>query len=328
MVRDGGHHKKGGMNGKVYPWGHGRRFNSYPERMRTLFGERVQKISVDAGFTCPNRDGTKGTGGCTFCRNDAFNPSYCHPKKSISQQIAEGIEFHRRRYRRAGKYLAYFQAYSNTYGDVERLEALYREALKTDHVIGIVIGTRPDCADDDRLDLLQRLSRHWHVVVEYGIESVYDSTLARVNRRHSFADAVRAVENTASRGICTGGHIIFGLPGESREQMLAGASILSRLPLASIKFHQLQLFRDTPMADEYLKHPGDFHTFTLTEYLDFAADYTERLSPSITIERIAGETPPRYALHRPWGPRYDEILRRFERLLEQRNSWQGRYFIP
>ncbi|MBN2481601.1 MAG: TIGR01212 family radical SAM protein [Bacteroidales bacterium] len=311
-----------------FAWGHGRRFNSYVDHMRGIYGNRIQKLAIDAGFTCPNRDGTKGRGGCTFCLNEAFNPSYCNPAKGVRQQIAEGIEFHRKRYKKACNYLAYFQAYSNTYAPVSRLMSLFHEALSVEGVVGIVVATRPDCVDDEKLDLFKSLSDHHYVMIEYGIESVYDKTLERVNRGHSFEDAAKAVRMAAGKGIRTGGHMIFGLPGETRHEMLQSAGIVSELPLTSIKFHQLQLFKGTAMEQEYLRNPLDFHLFTMEDYLEFVADYVELLNPEFVIERIAGETPPRYDRLSSWGPRYDAILMKFEKVLEERNSWQGKRFVP
>jgi radical SAM protein (TIGR01212 family) len=310
----------------IYSWGTPRRFNAYPDYMRRIFGGRVQKLTIDAGFSCPNRDGSKGTGGCSFCLNDAFNPSYCIPEKSVSRQLAEGIEFHEKRYRRAKKYLAYFQAYSNTHAPVEFLGKIYREALNVEGVIGIIIGTRPDCIDDIKLDLLQELSAKYHVTIEFGIESIYNKTLMRVNRCHTFEETVDAINRTAAKGIHVGGHLIFGLPGESHEEMLQSAGVISELPLTSIKFHQLQLFIGTPMAEEFRQNPGEFNLFELDGYLEFMAEYIEILNPRIVVERIAGETPPRFAVERPWGPRYDQILVKFEKLLEQNNGWQGKRF--
>jgi radical SAM protein (TIGR01212 family) len=311
----------------AFPWGTSRRFNAYVDRMRKLWGGRVQKLTLDAGFTCPNRDGTRGSGGCTFCLNDAFNPSYCVPEKTISQQIEEGIAFHARRYRRADRFLAYFQAFSNTYAPVEELERKYQEALNCDGIIGLVIGTRPDCMDAGKLHLLKEHSAKAFIMVEYGIESVYDRTLDRVNRGHTWAEAVEAVESTAAAGVHTGAHFIFGLPGETREEMEASAVQISALPLSSVKFHQLQLFKGTAMAGEYLNKPEDFHFMDQEEYLDLMLRVVERLNPEIAIERIAGETPPRFAVHKPWGPRYDQILARFEELLEARNTWQGKEWV-
>lgn len=304
-----------------------RRFNSYNEYFTGLFGSRVQKISIDAGFNCPNRDGSISSGGCAFCRNDAFNPSYCRPDKGIRQQIEEGIEFHKRRYRRADKYLAYFQPYSNTYKPIEELERIYNEALAVDGIVGIVVGTRPDCIDDEKLDLLGKIKENHYVMVEYGIESVYDETLRRINRGHDFETARKAVELTAAHGLPCGAHIIFGLPGESREMMLNAAKTLSELSLTTIKFHQLQIFKDTAMADEYLSQRNDFHLFTLEEYVDFVIDFVELLNPKFVIERFAGEAPPRYLVSEPWMKlRYDQVLCLIEKRMEERDTWQGKYF--
>ena len=297
------------------------------------FGSRVQKISIDAGFSCPNRDGTISTGGCTFCRNDAFNPSYCHPDKSIRQQIEEGIEFHRRRYRRATSYLAYFQAFTNTHKPVDELESLYHEALSVPGIIGLVIGTRPDCINEDILKMLQSLSPIKPIgpikpiIIELGIESPYDTTLSRINRGHTFATAKTAIEMIHDFGFHCGAHLIFGLPGESRDMMLNTANIISELPLTSVKFHQLQIFKNTKMADEYLANPSEFNLFTLDDYIEFIIDFIERLNPSIVIERFAGEVPPRYLISSPWQSlRYDQILNLIEKRLEERNTHQGKSY--
>lgn len=309
----------------MFPWGDDRRFNSYNSYFTREFGSRVQKISIDAGFSCPNRDGKISTGGCTFCRNDAFNPSYCRPEKSVRQQIEEGIEFHQRRYRRAKSYLAYFQAFSNTYKPVAQLEKLYREALSIDGVIGLVIGTRPDCISEEILEMLKDLNTT--VILEYGVESVYDSTLLRVNRGHGFATAKKAIELTYEYGFHCGGHFIFGLPGETRDMMLRAADVISDLPLTTVKFHQLQIFKDTKMADEYLANPADFHLFTLDDYIEFVIDFIERLNPDLVIERFAGEVPPRYLVSKPWlNLRYDQVLALIEKRLEERNTYQGRLY--
>jgi len=312
---------------KTYPWGSQRRFNSYAAWFTTRYGKRIQKVSLDAGFTCPNRDGTAGSGGCTYCSNDAFSPAYCTPDKSVTQQLEQGIAFHRRRYRRADSYLAYFQAYSNTYAGIDRLRELYGEALSHPAVAGLVIGTRPDCVNDTLLDYLAEMSRKYIIIVEYGIESVYDETLRRINRGHDFAASVRAITETAGRGIATGGHLIFGLPGESRSQITESASIISGLPLNSIKIHQLQLIKGTALADEYTAHPGNFDLYNLEEYIDLAVAFTERLNPTIMIERISGEAPPRIlADPREWHLRSNEIFMLFEKRLEEVDTWQGRLF--
>jgi radical SAM protein (TIGR01212 family) len=311
----------------LYSWGHDRRFNSYSEYFRKQFNGRVQKLSIDAGLTCPNRDGTVAKGGCTYCLNDAFNPSYCHPKKSIRQQILEGIEFHRKRYRRAEKFLAYFQAYSNTYAPLDHLIGLYEEALSVEGVIGLVIGTRPDCIDEEKLAWFRDLSRDHYLVLEYGLESCYNRTLERINRGHTFEQSVEALKMTDRYGINTGAHIIFGLPGESEQDMLNQAKTLSALPLKSIKFHQLQLIKNTKIAEEFEKNPVDFHRFSLDGYLDFIVRFVERLNPGIIIERFAGEVPPRFLVRNDWGKiRNDQILHRIEKLMKEKDTWQGKYF--
>lgn len=309
----------------TYPWGDNRRFNSYSNYFKRIFGGRVQKISIDAGFSCPNRDGTISQGGCTFCSNEAFNPSYCRPEKSVTQQIDEGITFHSRRYRRAEHYLAYFQPYSNTFKPIDELDRIYKEALAHDKIAGIVIGTRPDLINDDILSLLTDIQRTHYVMLEYGIESVYDETLRSVNRGHDFGTAQKAVRMTADAGIPCGAHFIFGLPGETKKMMLDAAGIISQMPLTTVKFHQLQIFKDTPVAEQYKLHPETFHLFGLDEYTDFVIDFVERLNPDIVIERFAGEVPPRFLATSAWtGMRYDEVLRHIEQRMDERDAFQGR----
>jgi uncharacterized protein len=310
-----------------FPWGHDRRFNAYSNYFTRLFGARVQKVSIDAGFTCPNRDGTKGSGGCTYCNNNAFNPSYCLPAKSVSQQIEEGIKFHKWRYSAAVSYLAYFQAYSNTYAPLEILKKMYEEALGYPGVIGLIIGTRPDCIDGEKLAYLKELSRANYIAIEYGIESCYNKTLKRINRGHSFEDAVQAVEKTASFGINTGAHFIFGLPGETRKEMLEQVSVISRLPLKTVKFHQLQIIKGTLMENEFQNKPEDFELFTWEEYLCFFISFLERLNPVFVVERFTGEAPPRFLTGPGWGKkRSDEIVNLIEKRLEKLDTWQGRLY--
>lgn len=302
-----------------------RRYNSYVGYFRKVYGERLQKVVVDAGFTCPNRDGSVGLGGCTYCDNAAFHPAYSSRNVPIAQQIDEGIDFHRVRYRNAERFLAYFQPFSNTYAPLEVLRQRYEEALAHPKVAGIVIGTRPDCVDEEKLDYLAELARRKIVIVEYGIESCYDRTLAGINRGHDFATACRAVQMTAERGIRTGAHFILGLPGESREDMLAAAPLINSLPLHSVKFHQLQIVKHTAMEREYDANPGDFVQFTLEGYVDFFIDLLELLRPDLYIERFAGEVPPRFVNSTPWGlVRNAELLRMLERRLEERDTWQGK----
>lgn len=309
-------------------------YNSYSSFFRTTFGSRLQKISIDAGFGCPNRDPSdRSMGGCSFCNNAAFNPSYCSPAKKISQQIDEGVEFHERRYRNADGYLAYFQAYSNTFAPLPTLERLYSEALQHPEIKGIIIGTRPDCVDEDKLDFIASLKefngQHRFVAVEYGIESCYDSTLIRINRGHDFAATRRAVEMTAQRGIHCGGHLIIGLPGESRSMILDEAGIVNSLTLNSIKLHQLQILKGSALEHEWPL--DDCLTFPLDEYISLVCDILERLRPDLLIERMAGEVPPRFQAHpelswrRPDGRliRNEEIAPLVNAELQRRGSRQG-----
>lgn len=320
--------QKGNQEERVFPWGHQRRFNAYSNYFRNMYGARVQKVSIDAGFTCPNRDGTRGTGGCSYCLNDAFNPSYCEPLKSVTQQIEEGISFHKWRYTEAVSYLAYFQAFSNTYASVEILKNLYSEALAYPGVIGLIIGTRPDCIDDEKLDYIGELAKKYYVAIEYGIETCYDRTLIRINRGHTFDEAVEAVRRTAEKGINTGAHFIFGLPGESREEMLNEASIISSLPLKTVKFHQLQIIKGTAMEREYLENPRDFELFSWDEYFNFFVNFLERLNPDIVVERFSGEAPPRFLAGNLWGrKRADQIVTLIEKRLAEFDTWQGRLYV-
>lgn len=285
----------------------------------------MQKLVVDAGFCCPNRDGTLARGGCTYCDNNAFHPSYSTPNKSIVRQLEEGVEFHRRRYPRAEKYLAYFQPYSNTYAPLEKLKSLYGEALAFPGVVGLAIGTRPDCLDGAKLDYLASLKASGKVVLlEIGIESCYDATLGHINRRHSWAQAEEAVCAAAESCLNPCAHFIFGLPGESREMMLEGAAKINGLPLGSVKFHQLQIIKGTPMEREFAAHPERFVTWTLAEYIDFFIDFLERLRPDLPVERFAGEVPPRFVNSTPWGlVRNVDLLRMLEKRLEERETYQG-----
>lgn len=310
-----------------YPWGTDRRFNAYSDYFRKEYGERVQKITINAGFTCPNRDGKVGRGGCTFCDNRAFNPSYDDAHTSVTEQIKKGMEFHKKRYRKATSYLAYFQAFSNTYADLEHLQKLYEEALSVPEVRGIVVGTRPDCVDEVKLDYFAELSKRCHLVLEYGMESMLNNTLLRVNRGHDVEKSRWAVEETARRGIHVGGHLIIGLPGEERSDFLDMAMELADWPLDTVKFHQLQLIKGTAMAREFEKNPEDFPSFAMEDYLELMMEIVELLPPRLVIERIAGEVIPGMGLREGWGIRYDGVLKAFEKLLEENDSWQGKKFI-
>lgn len=302
-------------------------YKDFSDFLSGHFNGKVQKIAVNAGFTCPNRDGTISSGGCTFCNNDAFSPSYSHKGYSVARQIEEGILFHRNRYQKAQKYLAYFQSYSNTYKPLEELRAIYDQAFGHPDVVGIVVGTRPDCVDEAKLDYFAELAARGHyVAIEYGIESVYDETLRRVNRGHDFSTAVRAVEMTHARGLHCGAHFILGLPGETEAMLVRQAGAINALPLDTVKFHQLQLFRDTLMARDYAEHPADYRFWSLEAYIDLFIDLLERLRPGLVIERFAGEAPPRYHLiPSAWGSvRNERLLQLLEQRLEERDTWQGR----
>ena len=294
---------------------------SYSDR----YGMRLQRLTLDGGFTCPNRDGTLRVGGCSFCDNAAFHPDYTKGK-SIVEQIDAGIEFHSRRGRKADGYLAYFQAFSNTYALLSVLKERYETALSHPAVKGIVIGTRPDCIDADKLDYLASLRHDGAIVeVEYGIESVFEQTLLRVHRGHDFACTLAAIHETAKRGIPVGGHVILGLPGETREMILEEAGVLCALPLTSLKFHQLQIIKGTQMEKEFADNPEDFLRMGPDEYMDLLVDILERLRPDIAIGRIASSVPPAYT-DAPWGLlKHDELLRRLEARMEERNTLQGRF---
>ena len=325
-----------------YGFPDGKRYSSFVGYFKRKYGERLQKIVLDAGFTCPNRDGKVGRGGCTYCDNAAFHPSYSTAGKSLHQQLDEGIEFHKVRYRTTEHYLAYFQSFSNTYAPLERLKTLYEEALSHPDVVGIVIGTRPDCVDEQKLDYLASLATSGFpggqqgkpfaspiVIVEYGIESCYDTVLERINRGHDFQTAREAVHMTAQRGLDVGAHFILGLPGETRQMMLDACTMINELPLRSVKFHQLQIVKNTRMEKDYAENPSDFERFTLDEYLDFFTDMLERLRPDLYIERFAGEVPPRFVNETPWGLiRNVELIRLLDQRLEERQTWQGRLLEP
>ena len=304
-----------------------KRYNSFVGYFKEKYGYRLQKIVIDGGFSCPNRDGSIARGGCTYCDNNAFHPNYSISSKSIFTQIEEGIEFHLGRYRNTSHYLAYFQPYSNTYAPLEVLKEKYETALNHPKVDGIVIGTRPDCVDDAKLDYLAELSKNHIVIVEYGIESCYNRTLEHINRGHSWEQAVEAVEKTANRGIFQGAHFIFGLPGETKEDLMGMAEKINSLKINSVKFHQLQIIKGTKMEKEFAESPERFVTFSLEEYIDFFVDFLERLRPDLYIERFAGEVPPRFVNSTPWGLiRNTELLHLLDKRLEERDTFQGRLF--
>lgn len=300
-------------------------YNEFSDFLKDVFPGKVQKISLNAGFTCPNRDGTKGVGGCTYCNNQTFSPEYCHTEKSITRQLEEGVAFFARKYPEM-RYLAYFQAYTNTYDATERLIAKYEEALRFPGVCGLIVGTRPDCMPGDLLDYFSDLSKHSFVLVEYGVESTLDKTLQRINRGHTYAEAEEAIRRTASRGIYTGAHLILGLPGESREEILSHAGRISKLPLTTLKLHQLQLIRNTRMAKEFEEFPADFHLYSVDEYIDLVIDFVERLNPDIVVERFVSQSPKELLIAPDWGLKNYEFTAKVLKRFAERNTWQGRRY--
>jgi len=283
--------------------------------LQTHFPFKVQKISINAGFTCPNRDGTKGWGGCTYCNNQTFSPQYAANEKPVAQQLEEGIRFFSHKYPKM-KYIAYFQAYTNTYGSVENLSAKYNEALKHPDVVGLIIGTRPDCMPDKLLDELEKISRSYFLLVEYGIESTCNETLQAINRGHTYEESVETIHRTAARKIMCGVHLILGLPEETREMILSHADKISSLPVTTIKLHQLQLIRHTRMARQWEEHPEKFHFYTVDEYIDLCLDFLDRLNPDFIVERFVSQSPKELLLLPGWGLKNYE----FTALLEKRSK--------
>ena len=302
------------------------RYNELSVWFSKIFPFKVQKISLNAGFTCPNRDGSVGYGGCTYCNNQTFNPAYCRTEKSVTEQLEEGKQFFARKYPDM-KYLVYFQAYTNTYGELQELKRKYEEALQVPDVVGIVIGTRPDCMPDELLDYLEELNHRTFLIVEYGVESTDNGTLKRINRGHTFEVAEEAIRRTAERGIRVGAHIILGLPGETREMLIRQAGILSTLPLTTLKLHQLQLIKGTRMAAEYAENPTDFHLYTADEYIDLAIDYVEHLRPDIVLERFVSQSPKELLIAPDWGLKNHEFTDKVKKRMRERDSFQGKRYI-
>jgi len=315
------------MNNHIFPWGHARPFNAYSNYLKQEFGARIQKISLNGGFTCPNRDGSLGVGGCAFCNNDAFITAYCTAEHGISQQIHDGKLFVKKRYRRANQYFAYFQAYSNTYGTLDKLQELFAEVQQFPEIIGFIIGTRPDCIDDEKLAFFAELSKKYYVVLEYGVESIYDKTLLEINRGHTYAASKEAIIKTAEYGIPVGAHIILGLPDESKEDIMAEAAEISKLPLHSIKLHQLQIVKGTRFAEEFQSNPSKFNLFSPQEYIPFVAEFVSKLSPNIIIERFASESPIRVRIAPIWeGIKYESFVQMVEDYMIENELWKGKYY--
>ena len=298
-----------------------RRYTSFGAYMRKRFGATVYKVNVDAGFTCPNRDGTVGVSGCIYCNNDSFRPSSCRPTLTVSEQVQNGITYVKKRYK-SEKFLVYFQPYTNTYAPVDELERLYKEALSDPSVIGLAIGTRPDAVDAEKIALIQSLAEKYFILVEYGMQSMYDKSLEFINRGHDYNTFLKALEMTRNRGIFIGTHIIVGFPTETREEMMSMSEELSNLPLEFLKIHQLQVIKDTPLEVMYEKNP--FHVFGYEEYLDFVTEFIERLSPRIVIQRLFATAPDSILIAPQWGKSRQEILRDIEKRLEVRDTYQGK----
>lgn len=297
-------------------------FNNYNDTLKAMFGERVQKISIDAGFTCPNRDGIKGRGGCTYCNNQSFSPNYSAVKKTPAEQMREGMYFFRKY--EAQKYLAYFQSYTNTYADLETLRSLYEPVLQMPSVIGLVVGTRPDCVDESLLDYFQNLAKKYYVMIEYGVESTNNDILQKINRGHTYEESVQAIRATSARDIPVGVHMILGLPDENRGAILAHADKLSKLPITMLKLHQLQIIRGTKMAQEYVMERDKFKMFALDEYIDLVIDFIERVNPKTGFERFVSQSPKTYLVAPDWGIKNFEFTAKLQKRMVERGAYQGR----
>lgn len=304
-----------------------KRYNDYPTYIKRTFDGRVQKLSINAGFTCPNRDGKIGTGGCTFCNNQTFNPEYCHTTESITEQLQKGIDFFAPKYK-TQKYLAYFQAYTNTYAGIEYLKTRYEEALAHPQVIGLVIGTRPDCISDELLAYFKNLqNKGFYIAIEYGLESTNDETLKLINRGHDFETSRQAIIKTAKYELPVGAHLILGLPKEDNATILSHAKAVSELPLTMIKLHQLQLVKGTVMENQYQTNPEWFHLYSADEYVDLIVDFLEILNPEIIVERFISQSP-RHLLTAPvWGLKNFEFVAKVEKRLRERDTKQGKRYI-
>lgn len=311
---------------KLPLFNNGKRYNDYSSFIKQRFSQRVQKVSINTGFSCPNRDGTKGLGGCTYCNNNSFKPFYTKPNKSVSQQLEEGIAFFSKKYK-TQQYLAYFQSYTNTYTDIDILREVYWEAVNYPGVIGLVVGTRPDCISDDILNLLEEISKTHYVALEFGVETTLNRTLASINRCHTYEETLLAYDEAAGRGLHLGAHMILGLPGESKEEMLQHAIEVSKLPIQTLKLHHLQIIKNTQMAKQLNDTPDMFDLFQPDEYVNFVTEFIALLRPDIILERFIAEAPPSLLIAPLWnGLKNYEIVSRIEKVLESRNTWQGKAY--
>ncbi len=309
---------------QYFPWGTKERYNDFRPVFQALFpGKKIQKLSVNAAFTCPNRDGSKGRGGCTYCNNASFTPDFSGGNNSVTSQLEKGVRFFAGKYPEM-LYLAFFQSFSNTYAPLNHLKSLYEEALRFPGVQGLVVSTRPDCLSTEILDYLSHLAERGYLMLELGVESHLDETLRNLNRGHTFAEAENAIREAAARGIAVTAHMMLGLPGEGRKEWMEQAEVISQLPVNNLKLHQLQIHRHTVMARQYAEHPESFRLFTEEEYAATVVDYLERLHPRITIERFTSQAPPGLLVAPAWGVKNYVFTARIKRLLEERDTWQGR----
>ncbi len=304
-----------------FPWVADKRYNAFGPYMRSLFGIKVRKIGIDAGFTCPNRDGTKGYGGCIYCEGSGSRAPYVNPELSVIAQIKKGKEILNKR-KKPMKYIAYFQAFTNTYASLKRLKELYEEALQDEDIIGIAIGTRPDAVDKEKLDYIAELSQRTYLWLEYGLQSAHNETLKRINRRHTVEEFVWAVEESKKRGINVAAHIIIGLPFETEEMMFETGVFLSKLPIDGIKIHSLYIPERTPLAK--LFREGYFTPIDMNTYIDIVVRILEILPPNVLIQRLTGDPDPKTLVAPSWTLRKMEILNRIEKELEKRDTYQGK----
>ena len=300
-------------------------YYDYGEFLRKHFDGKVQKIAIDAGFMCPNRDGTKGYGGCIYCNNQSFNPAYCRTRISVAEQIGRGKEFFARKYPQM-QYLAYFQAYTNTYANISQLKQLYEEALNQEGVVGLIIATRPDCMPDELLSYLSQLAQRTFVMVEYGVETSHDRTLQLINRGHSWADVVDAVQRTAQHGVLCGAHLILGLPGETLSDFTATAERISRLPLSTVKLHQLQVIRGTRLAQMYANGEVELIEWTADEYIDVCLQVLQHLRSDLAVERFVSQSPADLLVFPRWGMKNYEFTHRLNKRLAGGQIIQGSMF--
>ncbi len=311
------------MYQRKFPWGSDKRYNDYSAYFRERFEGRVQKISLDAGFTCPNRDGSKGAGGCTYCNNNSFNPDYCRIEQNIAAQVVKGIAFFSAKYP-SMRYLAYFQAYSNTYAPVDILRQSYEEALRHPEVIGLVIATRPDCLSDEVLNLLTEFSERCYVSIELGVESFREETLRRISRGHTAQESIEAIHRIAARKFDNCVHLILGLPGEDHVDFIAHAKAISALPVQSVKLHQLQIHKGTQMAREYRDNPSAYNLFELDQYAELVVRFLENLTPSVSIQRFVSSAPAGMVIGPNWGLKNFEFIAKVDKLMIAKDSWQGK----